>query len=119
MPSLRTLNRHFRPYAEQLLRYARSLDPRFVCTSARRSRIDQARLYHRFITGKSPLTALPPGKSQHERGLAIDLARLNVDPSADELLAALGQAWRQAGGVWGGEKDPVHFEAPKAWTGRA
>jgi hypothetical protein len=46
------------------------------------------------------------------------MVRLNVDPEDDELLVEMGERWREAGGVWGGEKDPVHFEAPKAWTGR-
>ena len=97
---------------------AREMDRRFVLTSAKRSRMDQARLYNRWRAGLSPFPALPPGRSQHERGLAVDIARRGVDPSDDDLLAALGAAWRKAGGVWGGEVDPVHFEAPKAWTGR-
>lgn len=119
MPGLGSLDRRFRPFATQLLRLARSIDARFVVTSARRSRSDQARLFARYQAGQSPFTALPPGRSQHERGLAVDLARLNMDPANDELLAALGDAWRKAGGVWGGSADPVHFEAPKWMTGRA
>lgn len=118
MPSTARLNRRFRPYAEALLRYARSLDPRFVFTSTYRSPSDQARLYARYLKGESKLPALPPGRSQHERGLAVDLARLNIDPQDDDLLEQLGGAWRAAGGVWGSDADPVHFEAPKAWTGR-
>lgn len=118
MPSTAKLRPEFRPHAEQLLKAARGLDPRFVFTSTYRSRTDQARLYARYIKGESPFPALPPGRSQHERGWAVDLARLGVDPSDDPLLAALGAAWRSIGGVWGGTVDPVHFEAPKAWTGR-
>lgn len=118
MPTLRTLDPRFRPSAEMLLRYARSLDPRFTVTSARRSRPEQQRLYNRFLRGQSPFPALPPGHSQHERGFAVDLIRLNVNPTNDDLLHALGEAWRRAGGVWGGSVDPVHFEAPKRLTGR-
>jgi hypothetical protein len=118
MPSTRGLHPQFRPVADELLRAARALDPRFVITSAKRSRTDQARLYARYVKGESPFTALPPGRSQHERGFAIDMVRLGVDAAGDELLAELGRAWRAVGGVWGGEKDPVHFEAPKRWTGR-
>jgi hypothetical protein len=118
VPTLRTLDPRFRGFAEALLRFAREHDHRFVVTSARRSTADQRRLYQRWLKGQSALPALPPGRSQHERGLAVDMVRLNIDPQDDELLAALGQAWREAGGVWGGEVDPVHFEAPKWMTGR-
>lgn len=119
MPGTGGLAPAFRPHADALLRLARTLDPRFVITSAKRSATDQQRLYNRWLAGLSPFPALPPGRSQHERGLAVDLARRGVDPADDKLLAWLGATWRSVGGVWGGEKDPVHFEAPKTWTGRA
>jgi hypothetical protein len=119
VPSLRTLDPAFRPAAAALLRVARSRDNRFRITSARRSRTEQARLYARWQQGLSPFPALPPGRSQHERGLAVDLARFGVPAENDPLLRALGASWRAAGGVWGGEADPVHFEAPKSWTGRS
>lgn len=118
MPSTAKLDPAFRPYADALLKLARTYDPRFVLTSTYRSRQEQQRLYARYLKGESALPALPPGRSQHERGLAVDMARLGVDPQQDDILAALGEAWRDAGGVWGGAVDPVHFEAPKAWTGR-
>lgn len=119
MPSTNGLHRRFRPFADRLLKVARGLDARFVITSAKRSRTDQARLYNKWRRGESPFPALPPGRSQHERGFAVDLARLGVPAADDELLRELGRAWRSIGGVWGGEADPVHFEAPKSWTGRA
>lgn len=118
MPGTGGLDPRFRPFADGLLRYARRLDPRFIFTSTKRSRTEQMRLYERFRSGQSDLPALPPGRSQHERGLAVDMARLGVDPLEDALLAQLGEAWRGAGGVWGGATDPVHFEAPRSWTGR-
>lgn len=76
------------------------------------------RLYNRWLSGQSPYPALPPGTSQHERGFAVDIARLGLRASEDPILHELGRMWRAMGGVWGGEADPVHFEAPKAWTGR-
>lgn len=118
MPSTAKLHPQFRPYADALLKEARRRDARFVLTSTYRSRQDQRRLYARYMKGESALPALPPGQSQHERGLAVDMARLGIDPQDDELLAELGEEWRSAGGVWGGEVDPVHFEAPRSWTGR-
>jgi len=119
VPSLSTLRHDFRPYAEACLKAARTLDARFTITSAKRSRTDQQRLYNRYLKGESPFPALPPGRSQHEKGLAFDMVRLNVDPEDDDLLREVGAAWRAAGGVYGGDVDPVHFEAPKSWTGRA
>jgi hypothetical protein len=119
VPSTSRLRPEFRPFAEQLLAAAKQLDGRFRFTSTLRTRSEQQRLYNRYLRGESPFPALPPGNSQHERGWAVDLARRAVDPADDDLLADLGAAWREAGGVWGGSVDPVHFEAPKAWTRRA
>lgn len=109
---LRGLKPKFRPWAEALLRAAKDQDHRFVITSAKRSSTEQARLYKAFLAGRSKLTALPPGRSLHEKGLAIDLARPGVDPMADELLPVLGALWRSWGGKWGGASDPVHFQVP-------
>ena len=58
--------------------------------------------------------------SAHKQRLAIDL---NLFRSGQWLQSTedhlpLGKYWESLGGVWGGESDPVHFEAPKAWTGR-
>jgi len=119
MPTTSRLHPQFRPWAEKLLEVLRSVDRRFVFTSTFRSRADQVRLYNRYLSGQSPFPALPPGRSQHERGFAVDMARPGTNPAEDELLHELGAAWRGVGGVWGGEKDPVHFEAPKTWTGRS
>jgi LAS superfamily LD-carboxypeptidase LdcB len=115
VPSLRTLDPRFRPFAEALLAYARKLDPRFVITSARRTKTEQARLYSKWLRGLSPFPALPPGRSSHELGMAVDMARLNVDAATDPLLPALGRAWQEAGGSWAGPGDPVHFAAPPSW----
>ena len=118
MPGTAKLNRRFAPMAKALLKWAKGLDGRFRFTSTFRSSTDQARLYNAWLRGDSPFPALPPGRSQHERGLAVDMARFGVPAEGDDLLREVGRAWREAGGVWGGEKDPVHFEAPKALTGR-
>jgi LAS superfamily LD-carboxypeptidase LdcB len=98
---------------------ARNTDPRFRVTSAKRSTTEQVALYQRWLRGDPGVfTPAYPGTSQHEKGWALDMARRNVHPKEDEALAALGNWWRSQGGVWGGSSDPVHFEAPKAWTGR-
>lgn len=65
----------------------------------------QRKLYRRFLNGVHPFPVLPPGLSKHEKGLAIDLW---AEPAE---LRRLGAIWRKAGGVWGGDADPIHFEA--------
>lgn len=118
MPSTRELQAAFRPFADWLLRVAREYGG-YRITSGRRSTTYQAQLYSRWLAGEPGIyTPAPPGRSQHEKGWAFDMAQPGVDPQEDEFLATLGAYWRSLGGVWGGEKDPVHFEAPKSWTGR-
>lgn len=112
MASLRELDPAFKQDAQDLLDLAQEMDPSFVVTSGLRTWQQQQRLYSRYLSGESPLPAAPPGRSQHELGLAIDIARLNVDPREDDLLEEIGRAWESVGGVWGGDiGDPVHFEA--------
>jgi D-alanyl-D-alanine carboxypeptidase len=87
---------------------AAGLQPRV--TSTLRSYAEQSRLYRRYLSGLSQFPALPPGTSPHEYGWAFDLI---VTPF--EYLEELGRIWEQeAGGKWGGSRDPVHFELPGA-----
>jgi hypothetical protein len=104
----------FRPWAELLITVARErLSPNFVITSAYRSRFEQADLYSRWLRGEQGIyTPAKPGTSPHEHGIAVDIARKGVNPKSDPLLAALGEAWRAAGGLWPGPQDPVHFQWP-------
>lgn len=122
MADTRHLRPAFRAIIDQLIDFLRQADDRFVITSAYRSATEQGELYERWLKGdpdsRSIFTPLPPGRSQHERGWAVDIARFGVSAETDPWLRELGAWWRSVGGVWGGEKDPVHFEAPKRWTGR-
>ncbi len=115
MPSLSTLDPSLRPNAEAFFKKARAfVGGGLVVTSARRSIQEQERLYNAYLRGQNNgLPAAPPGTSDHELGLAWDMARLNRDPFQDELLRVLGSAWIR---LWGGRwtpKDPVHFAAPR------
>ena len=96
------LDNAFRPWAEWVYYVAQynNLDP--IVTSARRSLSAQARLYAAFQAGHSKYPAAPPGKSQHNYGLAIDMVTKNN--------AALGQYWRSIGRSWS-PGDDVHFGA--------
>src|SRR5216683_7859635 len=108
--SIGSLVRELRPFAAALVRVAgqAGLQPRI--TSARRSRSEQTRLYHRFLAGQNPYPVAPPGTSAHEFGFAFDLA---ITPMSQSNLADLGKVWTGWGGVWGGQfDDPIHFELP-------
>jgi len=112
MPSLRSLDPRLRPSAEAFFRWARAQTPGLVVTSARRTRAEQQRLYDRFLAGQNDgLPAIPPGHSDHEAGLAWDMARLNHRAVSDPALPVLGAAWARLGGRWWAG-DPVHF----AWA---
>ncbi|HMG19530.1 MAG TPA: D-alanyl-D-alanine carboxypeptidase family protein [Gemmatimonadales bacterium] len=104
--ALTKLDRRLIPFAERLVQIARDVGLSPVITSTRRSRVLQARLYRSWLRGERSLPAAAPGTSLHEHGLAIDLV-VN-DPDAYRELGALWQRW---GGEWGGESDPVHFQA--------
>ncbi len=93
------------PYFQWLVQQAQRLDSSARVTSAYRTRAEQTRLYRRYLAGLSRFPAAPPGRSKHEQGRAIDLI------ARDEVLRRLGAAWQQMGGRWGGERDPIHFEA--------
>lgn len=85
--------------------YARQRRGRLVVTSGYRSRATQARLYRRFLAGAQGLyNVQPPGRSQHEHGLAVDLIT-----TPRWIMYELGELWRSAGQIWGGLEDPVHF----------
>lgn len=109
MASISSLQPALQPWAEWMYRWAKSIDGKFVITSARRSWADQHRLRQRYLRGESLIYAAPPGRSQHQAGWAFDMARIGTDPLADPLLIALGAWWNYYGGRFGGASDPVHF----------
>jgi len=78
-------------------------------TSGRRSMGEQFRLWRRYLQGNAAFPALPPGLSAHEYGVAFDMIA-----SPFESLADIGATWQDWGGVWGGARDPVHFQIPDA-----
>jgi len=98
------LDPRFRPYAEHIHAVAAyyGLEPKI--TSGYRSMQEQRRLYMRRQRGENPYPVALPGRSFHNYGLAIDMVTKNN--------AALGRYWQSLGGVWGGSRDPVHFQHP-------
>lgn len=84
-----------------LPRVARSLGFEARVTSAYRSYKKQAWLYNRYINGLQEYPVAPPGTSDHERGLALDVVSTDTNKLV-ELLTAAGLSWA-------GPSDPVHF----------
>src|SRR5260370_11199995 len=103
--SLRDLAPHTRPKVSAWLASLRDAGVQGQITSTRRSRLEQTRLWKRFVSGQSILPAAPPGSSKHELGLAIDI----VFPT-DEGFATAVDAAEEFGLRWAGPDDPVHFE---------
>jgi len=105
--SLDGLEPWLRPYARYLVSLAGYAGARSVrITSVRRSRAAQAALYARYLQGRSRFPAAPPGRSLHEQGIAWDMV---TEPYS--ALWTLGSWWQQMGGTWGGNSDPIHFDA--------
>ncbi|MGH7180160.1 MAG: D-alanyl-D-alanine carboxypeptidase family protein, partial [Tepidisphaeraceae bacterium] len=88
-----------RPWAEELVRYS----PGCRITSVYRSYSEQLQLYR--TRDRRPYPVAPPGRSFHQLGRAWDM----VGPR--ETLNEAGAIWRSWGGTWGGERDPIHFQA--------
>jgi len=93
-PTLRAISRNLPSVARGLGFSAR-------ITSGYRSTKKQAQLYQRYLQGLQPYPVAPPGTSDHERGLALDV--VSTDP--DQLVSLL----TSVGLFWAGPADPVHF----------
>lgn len=70
-------------------------------TSGYRSTKKQAWLYDRYLRGLQEYPVAPPGTSDHEKGLALDVVSTNTTKLV-ALLASVGLSWA-------GPTDPVHF----------
>lgn len=106
MPSLDALNPAIRDHAKYLVDVLAYNGRRVQITSVVRTRAQQANLYARYLAGRSQYPVAPPGRSDHEYGLAWDMV-VNGD-SRGPLQAQAGALWRSWGGRWS-ESDPVHF----------
>ena len=84
-----------------LPKVARSLGFDARVTSGYRSPAKQRWLYNRWLQGLQAYPVAPPGTSDHERGLALDV----VSTDTGKLVALL----TEVGLFWAGESDPVHF----------
>ncbi len=104
---LKQLDSGLRPWALWLVGLANAQGWTVTVTSVFRSRKEQGVLYAEWLAGRRRLPAAPPGCSQHQFRIAFDMA---VDDDSNRAKnRALGGAWNEAGGRWGGVTDPVHF----------
>jgi LAS superfamily LD-carboxypeptidase LdcB len=79
--------------------------------SAKRDSADQERLYSAYLArGKTGMPVAEPGKSRHERGMAVDIQNYN-DSKAVAALNNQGLYQKVP-------NDPVHFQFAKGGIGR-
>ena len=87
--------------------YAAATGKKFIINSAKRDPADQQRLWDETVAagrpGKGPtgMAVAQPGKSPHEKGLAVDIQNYN-DPAAVAAMNRQGLKQKVPG-------DPVHF----------
>lgn len=84
-----------------LPKVARSMGFEARVTSGYRSYKKQAWLYDRYQRGLQEYPVAPPGTSDHEKGLALDVVSTDTTKLVS-LLASVGLSWA-------GPTDPVHF----------
>lgn len=70
-------------------------------TSGYRSYASQAKLYKNYLAGNSIYPVAPPGTSDHEKGMALDILSTNTNLLVSDLA--------QAKLYWAGPMDPIHF----------
>lgn len=107
--SLYTLHHSFRRPVKKWLAELKARNIEWTITSTRRSLAQQKRLYDRFLAGLSKFPALPPGRSRHEFGLAIDIV-FHPEPGGEITLEEIARLAAIQGFRWAGPGDSVHFD---------
>jgi len=95
-------NPQVRAAEERLERLARRSGITFTVTSRFRSISKQIELFRRFKAGKSRFPVAVPGLSTHNYGVSFD--------AVSNDAAALGRLAPEAGLVWAGPRDRIHFQ---------
>lgn len=96
------LHPQLRAIARNLPAFARRAGFTARVTSGYRSYATQKKLYLDYISGKNSYPAQPPGTSEHERGLALDIVSNNQNLLVS-ILTSIGL-------VWAGPNDDIHFQ---------
>lgn len=126
--NIATLHPRVRPYARALIERAAKQGILIKVTSGMRSYQEQKVLHDKYLAG-GPIAA-PPGKSNHNFGLAFDITMFkgSSDPeqaktpvwespaykAVGALGAELGLEW---GGNWRNKVDEPHFQLRPGWAG--
>lgn len=108
MPSLSRLQPAFRQQLTAFLSRVSGSGIRYRVTSTYRTRAEQTRLWRLWQSGRSRYPAAAPGRSAHEYGVAADVV-FGARGQVESPLEAVVSMAREAGLVWGGAADPVHF----------
>ncbi|WP_435199583.1 tape measure protein [Janibacter sp. GS2] len=90
------LNKRF---LEQLSAFNAAAGGRYSVNSGYRSNAHQQLLYNRYLAGRGPVAARP-GSSQHNRGLAADLAPSNARNVHGALAKKFGLVWTVPSESW-------------------
>lgn len=125
--NIATLHPRVRPYARALIEKAAKQGIIIKVTSGMRSYAEQAELYRKYQAG-GPVAA-PPGKSNHNFGLAFDVTIFagSGDPEkaktpvwespAYKAVGAIGtEIGLEWGGNWKNRVDEPHFQLRPAWA---
>lgn len=100
------------PVMQEALALLKKVAPRGTLTSTFRSVGEQAKLRRAYEQKRSKFPAERPGHSTHHTGLAFDFVVREGARSPQQY--ELGRWWESIGGIWAGERDPVHFQHPAA-----
>jgi len=104
---LRELEPSLRPWAYWLVDLTIAQGWDVEITSVHRSAKAQSVLYSEWLFGQRRLPAAKPWCSQHQYGLAWDM--IVAQKFDGPRQRAIGGAWNEVGGQWGGLTDPVHY----------
>jgi hypothetical protein len=100
-PNLSRVHPKLKTIARNLPRVARAQGFEVRITSGFRSRAQQQFLYNSYVRGESHYPVAPPGTSDHEKGLALDILSTNTN--------RLVQLLQSVGLYWAGPMDDIHF----------
>lgn len=117
--NIATLNPHVQAIFRQfvLLLNAKGFDAQII--SGYRSYEEQAALFDKFQRGGPQ--AAPPGFSNHNFGLAVDIGLFQNGKYLEEspLYRKAGEVGKELGLIWGGDwthADEPHFQYEPTWT---
>jgi len=100
-PNLTNIHPTLKAIVRNLPKVAKAQGFQVRITSGYRSYASQAKLYRDYLAGTSLYPVAPPGTSDHEKGMALDILSTNTNLLVSDLA--------QVKLYWAGPMDPIHF----------